>query len=761
MTTLLAFFVGGLVVLATGHDPISTYKGIFNGTGLNWFFPWLSEDDRILAEFNLQQTLLLTATLMLTGLAVAFAFRCGMFNIGGQGQYIVGTIVATWIGVSFVELNSFVHIALVIVLASLAGAVWAGIAGFLKATVGAHEVISTIMLNWIAIWVGSYLFGQGGPLQNTFDASVPISDDIAEGAKLPGLVGRERPAGPPHRLLHRDRRARRLLAHPQPHDARLPGARGRLQPGGGPLRRHQRGPELLRRDGDLGTLRRPRRRDRHPRLAVPARRPRHPALDRRLHRHRGGAARSQHARSESRSPSLLFGALLYGTSTRSLDPEVFQPELAGNLTQMIQGLVLLFVGADVLVIFVWRRIRRKRQSESSAGRSTQAPGTERSTAESDSPTPRTVAIAGIAIGARRVRGRAAAAHRTEPLAWPILIGLLGIFAGVWAATRGQRKLGMGRCGGRDPRRRARPCSRRARASRTSRRSFTGGLLLATLRFATPLTFAAIGGMFSERSGVVNIGLEGMMLTGAFFGIVGAREERLVGRRGARGDARRRSPRGNPRVLLHPRPHRSDRQRHGDQLPSARRHRLLLHPDLRRPGDPGDISRIPEIGGLNLMIWLSFLLVIASYVVMFRTPFGLRLRAVGEHPRAADTVGISVYGMRYVGVIVSGMLAALGGAYLSIGFLGSFTENMIAGRGFIALAALIFGNWRPLGAFGAALLFGFSTALAYQLDVYSESARGPLPGAPVRADARRARRHHRPHQTACCGREAVRQAVTPW
>jgi simple sugar transport system permease protein len=120
------------------------------------------------------------------------------------------------------------------------------------------------------------------------------------------------------------------------------------------------------------------------------------------------------------------------------------------------------------------------------------------------------------------------------------------------------------------------------------------------------------------------------------------------------------------------------------------------------------------GHLNLMIWLTFVTLIVSYIVMFRTPIGLRIRSVGEHPRAADTVGISVYKIRYASVILSGMLAALGGAYLSIGFVGSFNENMTAGRGFIGLAALIFGNWRPFGAFAAALLFGFSTALSFRL-----------------------------------------------
>jgi simple sugar transport system permease protein len=123
-----------------------------------------------------------------------------------------------------------------------------------------------------------------------------------------------------------------------------------------------------------------------------------------------------------------------------------------------------------------------------------------------------------------------------------------------------------------------------------------------------------------------------------------------------------------------------------------------------------------------LVWLSFLLVIVAHLVIFKTPIGLRIRACGEHPRAADTVGISVYAIRYGCVILSGVLAALGGAYLSIGFGGgTFNDNMTAGRGFIALAAVIFGNWRPFGTFWAALLFGLSTALAYRLPVYSGSA----------------------------------------
>jgi general nucleoside transport system permease protein len=319
---------------------------------------------------------------------------------------------------------------------------------------------------------------------------------------------------------------------------------------------------------------------------------------------------------------------------------------------------------------------------------------------------------------------------------PILLAVLGLSAGLWGVTRGVGRVAWfaialsvfgGALG---------YLSTLSSATKLDTVVVWSALFAAMLRYATPLTFAAIGGLFSERAGVVNIGLEGMMLIGAFFGLVAA--DKLNSWWLGLGAA---MLAGALTALIHA---VMSIHLRADQIVSGTAINFLalgvtgyFFIDIYgSEGTPGEgIPRIPDvnlpgvrdipfigdvIGQMNLMIWLSFALLIVTYVVVFKTPIGLRLRAVGEHPRAADTVGINVYATRYAAVVVSGMLAAAGGAYLSIGFLGSFNENMTAGRGFIALAALIFGNWRPFGAFGAALLFGFSSALAQRLPEYSPS-----------------------------------------
>ncbi len=188
-TVVLAFIAAGLVMLLTGTNPLSTYGDVFNGTGLNWLFPWVAGHERLIASRDLQQTLVATAPLILTGLSVAFAFRVGLFNIGAQGQYTVGSIIVVWVATSWTGLDPVLHIIVSIVLATLAGGAWAAIAGWLKATVGTHEVISTIMLNWIAIYVAEYLFQEGGPLQGKQAFGNPVSNTIASNMHLPVFWG--------------------------------------------------------------------------------------------------------------------------------------------------------------------------------------------------------------------------------------------------------------------------------------------------------------------------------------------------------------------------------------------------------------------------------------------------------------------------------------------------------------------------------------------------------------------------------------------
>ena len=362
LTALVAFLLGGVIVLATGHNPLLAYRDIFNGAGLNWIFH-PTTDVANTAAYNLSQTLLQTTTLILTGLAVAFAFRCGMFNIGGQGQYFIGLYTANWLGVDFASMSPLPHILIAVGGATLAGAAWAGIAGFLKATVGAHEVISTIMLNWIAIWVGIWLFGDGGPLQNTANKSVPISGDVADSAKLPVFWGQQQLQGlhvgffvalaalvvfwlilnrttlgfevravgfNPQAAAYGGINVKKNLVRAMAISGGFAGLAGALDMTG--YLYHFGVSDIpVNNVGFLG-------------IAV--------------------ALLGRNTAVGTGLGALLFGALLFGT-THGLSSNVIAPDLAGNLTYMIQGLIVLFVGADVLILYVWNT-RRKLQPRAKA-----------------------------------------------------------------------------------------------------------------------------------------------------------------------------------------------------------------------------------------------------------------------------------------------------------------------------------------------------------------------------------------------------------
>jgi simple sugar transport system permease protein len=365
LTAMLAFLIGGIVVAATGHNPLIAYRDIFNGAGLNWFFHPSTDTVRTDA-YNLSQTLLLTTTLILTGLAVAFPFRCGMFNIGGQGQYFIGLYVASWVGHSFAGMATLPHILLAVGAATLGGAVWAGIAGVLKATVGAHEVITTIMLNWIAIWLGSYLFGDGGALQGSVNRAghIPISADVANSAKLPVFWGDKDLQGL-HvgffvalgalvvfwLILNRTTMGYEVRAVGFNPDA--------AQYGGISVRKN-----IIRTLAIAGAF---------AGLAG--------ALDMLGYLYRFGvsdipassvgflgiavALLGRNTALGVGLSALLFGALLYGT-THGLQSSVIDPQAAGNLTYIIQGLIVLFVGADLLILSVWNARRRLRRTEATA-----------------------------------------------------------------------------------------------------------------------------------------------------------------------------------------------------------------------------------------------------------------------------------------------------------------------------------------------------------------------------------------------------------
>lgn len=248
--------------------------------------------------------------------------------------------------------------------------------------------------------------------------------------------------------------------------------------------------------------------------------------------------------------------------------------------------------------------------------------------------------------------------------------------------------------------------------------FTFGLIFAAIRSATPLIFAALGGLFSERSGVINIALEGLMLAGAFTAAVATYQS------------------GNPYIGLLAGVGAGVALAlvyavaciyfEADQVVTGMAINFLMIglPALisgavyDSSGSTPQIDKLDQLpnyfNNISLASILAFLLVPFCWYVLYKTPFGLRLRATGENPGAADAAGVNVIRLRYTGVLLSGLLAAAGGAYLSIGQSSLFTRNMTAGRGFIALAALILAKWRPVQVMLACLFFGFMEALTIQI-----------------------------------------------
>jgi ABC-type uncharacterized transport system permease subunit len=256
-----------------------------------------------------------------------------------------------------------------------------------------------------------------------------------------------------------------------------------------------------------------------------------------------------------------------------------------------------------------------------------------------------------------------------------------------------------------------------------------GLFAAAIRMATPIALAALGGIFSERVGVVNIGLEGMMLMGAFSGVIVSyyTTNPWLGVLGA-------IVVGGLLGLMHA---FLTVTLKGDQIVSGTGINILAlgftaYASEVVWGSRGASGSVASLGVIDLpfiidlpvigeiigshtpLVYIMIIVVLLAQILLFKTPFGLRLRAVGEHPSAADTAGINVFKMKYIGIIASGMLAGLGGVFLSLAHLSIFSWGMTGGRGFIALAAMIFGGWIPLGAFGASLLFGFTDALQMRL-----------------------------------------------
>ncbi len=748
LAIVLALLIGGLMIVFS-DDQVRTDLGYFFTSPSDFFHDaWYTLRDSYIALFEgaifdphqtatasqvfgpIMGTIYTATPLILGGLAVAIAFRAGLFNIGGEGQVIAGAFASGWVGL-IVSLPPVIHLVLAVAAGVAGGAFWGFIAGFLKARAGAHEVITTIMLNYVARFGLLFLLAQHSIVApDNPQASKPIHGT----ARLPHLFGASlqvdlgillalAAAATVSWLLVKSTLGFRMRAvGANPAAARTAG----MSVGGVTMMAMGIAGGLA---GLAGTT-----------LSLGG--ATSYAITPNISSNIGFDAITVALLGRSKpwgvvAAGLLFGALRQGGAQMQATPSVQAPV---DIITVVQALIVIFIAAPKLVQAIFRIRKLGRAALDTAT-------TNLAVAVENNRVPRIarnvsagslMVVLGLltlwVLGfSHRVSGRsllqfALPGARFQigswgPTARPIVIvlALLVILAGVARITQ------------RVP---AKYCSGVAIVGLVLAVMFWAiagspnglnvvSLLQGTLFLAIPLTLGALAGLIGERAGVVNVALEGQLLLGAFVTAVVASVAGSIWL-GVLGGIAAGVALGAVLAALAIR-YFVDQVIIGVVLNvfalglTSFLFNKLLSPHASQFNEPGyfTIYKIPVLGDIpvlgsvffsgTIFLYLTYVLVFAVHFGLFHTRWGLRLRSVGEHPKAADTVGINVGRTRFRAVLIAGVIAGLGGAFLVIGAgsLGTFQLNMSSGKGFIALAAVIFGRWSPKGAVLAALLFGFA------------------------------------------------------
>ncbi len=668
LSIVVALVIAGAILVLTGADPIRVYSALIEGA--------------FLRPDALFDTLIKMAPYLLLGMAVSLSFMGGLFNVGAEGQFFVGALASTYIGYSLKGLPIFIHLPLALTAGFAAGALWAAIAGLLKAYRGAHEVITTIMLNYIAYSLSDWLIN--GPMRGA--GTAPQSPPILASAKLPHLFGidnpihlglplalglvlifgwliRRSPIGLRIRMVGANQNAARYAGI----DIKRTMILTMMLSGG--LAGLAGSTEIL---GSFGAM---------------------PSVFTTGYGFDGIAIAllGQGTPLGVFLSSLLFAAFNSGSGYMQLSSNV-----QATIIDVIKALILIFVGAPAII----GGLLPKSFSEPAAEAVLPKP----SAMHGRNNTALVRVLVSVALGYVAIVMFCALAY----LAYTIGSGILSA-------------AGKGVTGG------------NANWMRDVINLNWSSILGSTFNSATPIVLAALGGILSERSGVTNIALDGIMVTGAFtaFAVALVTKSAVMGLVFA-------AVGGMLIASLHAVlsiAYRTDQVISGTvinilaagitgylyrQLATMKiidiNASITTLPQIAIP----ILSNLPIVGVALFqqqpIVYGSLVLVFVLSILLARTAWGLRMRAVGEYPRAAATAGVNVNGVRYLNVILSGLLAGIGGAWFVVEAVGTFNPGIVGGKGFIGLTTMIFGNWSPVGAFLASLLFTVPGAIQSRLQL---------------------------------------------